>query len=293
MTKKTCAVTGASGFVGGCLRRAITDAGWEVVPWGRSGNPQGSHVRFQLGEPVPEGAFADVDALVHCAYDFGPLQWPEIARVNISGTLDLFRAARAAGVRSIVFISSLSAFEGCESRYGRAKLEIEKHASELGVFVVRPGLVYGDTPGGMFGRLVQQVKSSSIVPVIVGGMQTQYLVHEADLGKLVLSVLERILKPGEGPVSIAHPRGHTLKNILQQIGDVLGRNLIFVPVHWRLLWIALRSIEGAGLRPKFRSDSLIGMVRQNPAPSLALPRALGLECRPFKITPAMVTEERK
>ena len=61
-----------------------------------------------------------------------------------------------------------------------------------------------------------------------------------------------------------------------------------MPVPWRLVWLALKSLELAGARPGFRSDSLISMVYQNPAPSFALLNSLGFPCRPFRLTPGML-----
>ena len=51
------------------------------------------------------------------------------------------------------------------------------------------------------------------------------------------------------------------------------------------VWLALKSPELAGAQPNFRSDSLISMVYQNPAPSFALLKPLGLQCRPFHWSP--------
>jgi hypothetical protein len=77
---------------------------------------------------------------------------------------------------------ALSAFAGCRSLYGKAKMEIEAFARSSRGVVIRPGLVYSDNPGGMFGRLVRQVRSARFIPIIWGGRQTQYLLHDEDLG---------------------------------------------------------------------------------------------------------------
>jgi len=229
-----------------------------------------------------------VRALVHCAYDFGPRRWDDIRRVNVLGSERLFEAARTAGVDRVVFISSVSAFERCRSLYGRAKLEIERAASDAGAVIIRPGLVYGAQPGGVFGGLVRQVQSGRIVPLIGGGHQRQYLVHEEDLGRLVQESIAGKIQPGNDPITLAHERGWTLRELLEAIAGALKKQPLFVPVPWRLVWLALKGLETTGLPAPFRSDSLIGMVYQNRTPSFEAMHRLGVHCRPFQLTNTMM-----
>ncbi|MFN7195431.1 MAG: NAD-dependent epimerase/dehydratase family protein [bacterium] len=51
-------------------------------------------------------AVADVDAMVHLAGAPDPLDFEEMFRANVRGLYDLFEAARAAGVKRIVFAST-------------------------------------------------------------------------------------------------------------------------------------------------------------------------------------------
>ena len=285
---KTCAITGANGFVGTCLKRRMQSEGWRVIPWTRQPEPRTDGVPFHLGREVDAGQLKGVRALVHCAYDFGPLRREDIASVNVAGSQKLLEAAQKAGVETVVVISSLSAFDGCRSLYGKAKLQIERAALSAGAFVIRPGLVYGSHSGGMFGRLARQVRSSRIVPILWGGNQLQYLVHEEDLGNLLVGALAGRLPRGTGPVSAAHAQGWELEEILARIASALGKKISFVPVPWPAIWIGLKSLEIAGVPAAFRSDSLISMVYQDPSPSLGLPTSLGFQCRPFQITPAML-----
>jgi nucleoside-diphosphate-sugar epimerase len=285
---KICVLTGANGFVGSRLARYLERGGWRVVAWTRQPAPGSDAAAFRLGEEVDPGLLQGAHALVHCAYDFGPRRWEDIAAINVAGSRKLLEAARKAGVESVVFISSLSAFAGCRSLYGQAKLEIESTAHSLGAFLIRPGLVYSDNPGGMFGRLVEQVRNSRFLPVIWGGEQIQYLLHDEDLGNLVLACLAgRLPRPAE-PLTIAHEHGWELQAILGQIAQALGKRVSFVPVPWPCVWLALKSLELAGVQTRFRSDSLISMVYQNPCPAFASPQALGFECRPFKLAPSML-----
>jgi nucleoside-diphosphate-sugar epimerase len=285
---KNCVLTGARGFVGSRLKRFLERAGWRVIAWTRQPEPGSDAVAFRLGQEVAPGLLQGADALVHCAYDFGPRRWEDIAAVNVTGSQKLLDAACRAGVESVVLISTLSAFPGCRSLYGKAKLEIESVAQAIGAHVLRPGLVYSDNPGGMFGRLVGQVRGSRFIPIIWGGRQVQYLLHDEDLAKLVQACLAgRLPKPAE-PITIAHEQGWELQDILSQIAQALGKGVTFVPVPWPGVWLALKSLELAGVRTNFRSDSLISLVFQNPHPVFASLKPLGIACRPFKLAPGML-----
>jgi nucleoside-diphosphate-sugar epimerase len=285
---KVCVLTGANGFVGSRLKGRLEREGWRVIAWTRQPEPGTGAAAFQLGQEVDPSLLKGVRALVHCAYDFGPRKWEDIAATNVTGSQRLLEAARKAGVGSVVFISSLSAFAGCRSLYGKAKMEIESFAQSLGAVVIRPGLVYSDNPGGMFGRLVRQVRSSRFIPIMWGGKQVQYLLHDEDLGILVQGCLDGRVPAQTEPITIAHEQGWELKEILIQIAQALGKRPSFVPLPWQLVWLALKSLELADARTNFRSDSLISMVYQNPRPAFALLKSLGYQCRPFRLAPSML-----
>ncbi|MDW8310394.1 MAG: NAD(P)-dependent oxidoreductase [Verrucomicrobiales bacterium] len=285
---RVCALTGGSGYVGSRLAAALQRAGWEVVHWTRRVGPAGRTVSFRLGEEVEAAKLAGVEALIHCAYDFGLHRWRDIYAVNVVGSERLLAAARQAQVRRIICISTISAFPGCRALYGRAKLAMERAAQSVGAVIIRPGLVYGERPGGVFGKLLEQARSARVVPLIRGGLQTQYLLHEDDLATVILRCLEESFVPPTEPITVAHEQGWELRDILTQLAAAQNRRLRFVPVPWQLVWVALKSLELLGLRPPFRSDSLISMVYQNPRPDFTLARSLGFRCRPFTVTPQMV-----
>ncbi len=280
----SCVVTGANGYVGAAITRYLEARNWNVVPWTRQPPCSSRGKVFRLGEEVDRNLLRGVRALVHCAYDFKPRNWNEINAVNVNGSEKLFQAASEAGVQSVVLLSSLSAFEGCRSLYGRAKLQIERIAQSRGIQVIRPGLIYGERPGGVFGRLSEQVRSSRVVPRLWGGRQLQYLLHVEDLGNLVLGCLNGQVPAGAGPVAVAHHQGWELKEILLQIARAMRKRVTLVPIPWRLVWLGLRALELANIPTGFRSDSLVGMVYQNPNPSFALLKSLGFQCRSFQIS---------
>jgi nucleoside-diphosphate-sugar epimerase len=285
--RRMCVITGAGGFVGKQLAAVFERDGWEVNGW--SSAAPGKR-RFRLGEPVDPRRFQGVQALVHCAYDFRPRTRQSIYTTNVEGSRRLIEAASQAGVPQIVFISSLSAFPGCRSLYGQAKLEIESCAISAQGLCLRPGLIYGDAPGGVFGKLVSQARKSTVVPLLTGGPQLQYLLHMNDLAE---GILRCLLKPNArwpvDPVAIAAPEPRTLRSIIEEIARALQRPVRFFPVPWQLGWLGLKTLELAKVPTNFRSDSLISMIHQNPNPSFALSRQLGFQCRRFLVTREMLS----
>ncbi len=275
------ALTGANGYLGSCCARHFRSAGWRVRSLTRGSRHTDDAVDFRLGEPVSRGTLEGVDALVHCAYDFALTKRDEIARTNIQGSAELFSAARAAGVAKLVYVSSISAFDGCRSLYGQAKLQIETHARAHAAFVLRPGLIFGDPPGGTFGRLVDQVSRSRIVPLIGDGSQLQFLVHHDDLATFIVRCCVGEVPAVDMPITVAHPQAWPFRELLLCIGRQIRKQPVLVPTPWRLIWGGLKVAEALRLPLKFRSDSVVSLVNQNASPDFTVAQALGLTCRRF------------
>jgi nucleoside-diphosphate-sugar epimerase len=242
------------------------------------------HVPFQLESRTDPQIFRenDIRAVIHCAYDFRPVGWKEIYRVNVEGSTRLFRAAKDAGVDRIIFISSISAFDGCSSLYGKAKLEIENVAASMGASIIRSGLVYGSRPsGGMFGALQRSVAKSKVIPLIGSGKYIQYLVHEEDLCGLILRLLRDEENLPLGPVVAASPYGWRIRDLVQVMATAQHTRVRLVPLPWQAIWLGLKVSELLGMGLPFRSDSVISLVRQNPNPDFSLSDQLGYRFRGF------------
>jgi nucleoside-diphosphate-sugar epimerase len=281
----TAAVTGANGYVGSRLRDHLSQQGWTVHSLvrglGGEAPPTGASIPFTLDDGVDSAKLHGIDVLVHCAYDFRATRWDEIRRTNVEGSRRLFKAASEAGVRRIILISTMSAYEGCASMYGRAKLEIERCAVEHGAAVVRPGLVYGRGAEGMVGALDRFVRVSRVAPVFGGGKQTLFLAHQGDLARLV-HVLCCEPEPPQRPVVAACENGITFKEILRTLARSRKRELLFVPAPWRVAWLLLRSAEAVGIRVRLRSDSLVSLLNQNQNPDFGPTRRIGEQFRDFR-----------
>jgi len=262
-------VTGASGLVGRELVDVLVAGGRPVRAWQRSAasvRPGVEYTSVELGR-VPdaelERALAGAGAFVHCAWDLCASTWEEIERVNVRGSIAWFEAAARAGVGKLIFVSSISAYPGCRSMYGRAKLMVEEAVARLGGVSVRPGIVHGDPSAGVFGRLWDSTDAAWI-PLIDGGRQKLLTVHKHDLVRAIERILTDYDRWRGRVVAMGHPQLVTLRAMLERIARARGRTPRFVSVPGGVVLLALRSAEALGLRLQFRSDSLVTLRGADP-----------------------------
>lgn len=272
----TFGITGARGFVGSELTRLLRDRGHRVIPLSRE-RPAGEEhfLPFALGETPSLDGLRGIDVLVHAAYDFRCRDAGEHRAKNVAGSIALLEQAAAAGVPHIVYISSLSAFEGCRSAYGRGKLEVERESLRLGGLVLRLGLVYANGDGGLAGSLRKLVRSLGVIPLPGKGGQLLYPLSTEGLATSLNRLVDKPVDVGR-VVSLAEPRPLAFRDILRALARQEGKRALLVPFPWRAMWMALKALEMAGARLNFRSDSLLSLVNQDPNPDLTEARALGL-----------------
>jgi len=260
-------VTGATGFIGGEVAGSALAAGHEVRILARRDWAGPPYVplrqRFfgRLPLDLPMGCLDGVEAVVHCAAVSSPSARRSHA-VNTIGTLALARAARGAGVRTFVFLSSQSARPDTASPYGKSKHEAE-HAllalEGLDVIVLRPGLVCGR--GGLFGRMAGLVRGLPAVPVLAGGSLVQPILAD-DLVGAILRCLDPLEKAGElagGVYCLGADEGLTLRAMLGLIArEVAPRGKLLLSVPTAPLALLVRAAEALRIPLPVNSANLTG-----------------------------------
>lgn len=285
--KRKCIISGTSGFVGSHIKNYFIKNEWEVYELKhtvQNGNLNDRHlIPYSLGDKIDSKIFSDLEVFIHCAYDFRQRRWEDIFNVNITGSINLLRAAKSAGVQKIIFISSIAAFDNCKSMYGRAKLEIEKEALKTGVVIIRPGLVYGQNPGGMFGALNKATSLLPVIPVIGSGNDLMFLIHIEDLCKLVYKFSIGEIKNSLNPMVAAHEEGKTFRDVLDTLLNSKNKKALYIPIPYNLVFAMLKIIEKTGLKIRFKSDSLVSMVNYNPNPCFDPEVSRKIQFRDFNV----------
>lgn len=183
-------VTGANGFIGRALCSHLHRAGIGVVGTTRrraTGHGHWLHVGDVHGETDWSHALAGVQTVVHLAgKSASSVRRTEKAlqRVNVEGAVNLARQAARAGVKRLVYLSSLkvlgeSSISPLAARhlpkpvgpYARSKHEAEKalaavaRQTGLELVIIRPPLVYGRGVAGNFRRLLRLAASGLPLPL--------------------------------------------------------------------------------------------------------------------------------
>lgn len=162
-------VTGASGFLGEYVCEQLVERGHEVGALVRRDGSQPPGTTAFLGNLTMRDSViravkvAEPECVIHLAAEIASQRDPKkIALTNVGGTGDVILAAEAAGVRRIVFTSTVVTGDAggellteeselpVKTIYGRSKMAGERmlRNSTLEDVIVRPSHIYG--PGGWF-----------------------------------------------------------------------------------------------------------------------------------------------
>jgi uncharacterized protein YbjT (DUF2867 family) len=185
------AITGGTGFVGRALIEQAKAQGIVVQALARQSQPPCDGVKWIAGDLADRQALIElvtgVEAVVHVAGVTSARHASEFEAPNVAGTLAVVEVALAAGVRRLVFVSSLTAREPSLSAYGASKARAERlvTASGLDWTIVRPPAVYGPGDKDMF-ELFCAAKWG-VVPTPKGGRIS--LIHVDDLARLLLALV--------------------------------------------------------------------------------------------------------
>jgi UDP-glucose 4-epimerase len=255
------ALTGATGFIGQYLLRELPKRGHRLRVLLRrpSAVPMqcASAVIGDLARPRNmSAALEGVDAVIHSAgFTHGMSGIPEddYRLLNTEATIGLARAARRAGAKRFVFLSSIRAQSGPTAEtvlteaddpnptdaYGRSKLAAERGLAELDLdwISLRAALVYGPGVKGNIAQLMRLARLPLPLPLrSIGGRRSLLALENLSAA---IEVVLTTPGPLRRPFIAADREVLTIDEMIAAMRDGLGRrpNVFAVsPVLLRLLF---------------------------------------------------------
>lgn len=264
----TVLVTGANGFVGSALAATLNDRGW-AVRGAMRGEQSGNRSPYPC---VPVGAvhggtdwsraLAGAESVVHLVArthvttEPGTGNLDAYRRVNVEGTRRLAEQAVEAGVKRLVFVSSVKVngelthehtFTAHDTpapsdAYGLSKWEAEQALWELAdrtgleVVVARPPLVYGPGVKANFARLMDWVRSG--LPLPFGAVDNRRsMVALPNLVDVLVRCLETSAAAGH-TFMVSDGMDVSTPGLIRRIAEAMGRRSRLVPVPVKVLEFA-------------------------------------------------------
>ncbi|HEX6878529.1 MAG TPA: NAD(P)H-binding protein [Nocardioidaceae bacterium] len=230
----TVLVTGATGFVGSHLARALEEEGHHVLAMTR--NPDrydgpGEPVRGDVFEPrTVAKAMRGVDVAYYLVHS---LEDKDFERKDAEAATAFGKAAAKAGVRQIVYLGGLGVDDGALSAHLRSRRQVESLLGEGGVpvTVLRAAIVVGH--GGISWEITRQLVKN--LPAMVApqwvGTKTQPIALR-DVVRYLVGVLDNPEAMGR-TFDVGGPEVLTYRDMLRRASQIQnGRDvpIVVVPV---------------------------------------------------------------
>ncbi|NVJ69778.1 MAG: NAD-dependent epimerase/dehydratase family protein [Alphaproteobacteria bacterium] len=239
--KRTVALTGATGFLGGHAIDCFLDAGYDVKALTRRPQDDREGVSWILGDLDDKKGLKELcqgaDILVHIAGLTKALNRDVFFDVNVGGTRHVLDAAAKHGVKHVVHVSSMAAREPLLSHYGASK-----RASELVLSarnwpfswtIVRPPGIYG--PGDKEILKFFKALKFGILPVPGSRYNRVAMIHGRDMASALVALAEGnhisdVLEIDDGKAG-----GYTLAEIAEILAPKGSKAPFLVPIPFPVL----------------------------------------------------------
>lgn len=277
-------LTGATGFIGNAVLRALLTQGHRVTACCRhperllihSPNLKPLNIDFTVTGSVQQWLphLDGMDAIINCVGIIAEHKGLSFDQLHTRAPTALFKAGAEAGVTKIVQISALGADNDAESAYHLSKKAADEvlRSLPLAWYVLQPSLVYGD--GAQSTSLLQALAALPVHLLPDKGRQLLQPIHIDDVAAAVSCCLEPA-SAVQITVALVGPKPITYGNCLKGLRHRLGKPPAAawpVPYSYALLAADLGKWLG---EPILSKDNIAMLNRGNSADPKAVTALLG------------------
>lgn len=230
-------LTGSSGFVGSHIKRALDNAGYEIVCPRHSEVDFNSVITVDDWVPYLEG----VDAVINAVGIIVEEKGQRFQKLHADTPIALFQACEQLGVRRVVQVSALGADNQAFTPYQKTKLTADDFLRDLSLswFVLRPSLIYGE--GGASFKMFKTLAKLPLLGFPAGGKFEVQPVHISDLVATVIQCLKVDSSNAQKTIDIVGPSSMTIAEYIQTIRASQGKKKsTIIPVPMVLTMLSAR-----------------------------------------------------
>lgn len=241
-------VFGGSGFVGRHTVAALARNGWRVraaerrpdlagflQPSGSVGQIHAVQANIRYPESVARVLDDGVTTVVNAVGVLASTGRQTFDAIHVEGARAIAKAAREAGVRTLIHISAIGADPKSIADYARSKAAGEAAVLEEfpDAIILRPSIVFGPEDE-FFNRFAALARISPFLPLIGGGKTRFQPVYVGDVADAVAACAAGQGKPGT-VYELGGPEVLTFRELLDLTQEWSNRSRVYLPMPF---WLA-------------------------------------------------------
>ena len=229
-----------------------------------------------------ERACEGVDAVVHMVAVVRETGDLTFRRVNYAGTVDLLRAAEAAGARRFVHASTIGASSdpAVPYLYSRWMAEQEVERSTISSTILRFSVGFGEGDE-FFNVLAALAKASPVVPIAGDGTARFQPIAADDAARCLAAAVDEDETAGR-VLELGGPEHHTYDEMIDVIAETLGVKTAKVHVPLEVFLTLVQVMEVFMPRPPVTSEQLKMLGIDNTTALDSVEAAFGFAPRPMR-----------
>lgn len=270
-------VTGATGHTGQRLTARLLEHGEPVRVLTRR-DPERLPARLR-GAEIVRGDIEDAACLARAVSGCRAV----VAMTHIRFSRHVLAAARASGVRRVVFMSSARRFTKYPEHTARWVIEGEAAVmeSDLDWTILRPSMIYGGDEDNNLTHLVRSLRRWPVHALPDGGRMLWQPVFTWDVVSALVAALDNPATIGRD-YTLAGPEPISYADMVRTILREAGLRRLLVPVPLGVVMLAARILSRVMSNPPLRPDQVQRMREDKVFDISAARRDLGFDPIPFQ-----------